>query len=147
MSKIKVTQASQGWKARPTSDPLFTIHIEGEGEPQRTFDKELAVVGEHEAEKFTAKNGKEYWRTPKKPGGNQELTFRTERQFKADPEKQESIEWQSCLKAATDTVNGYYGLFFNADNPPSLEQFKKDVVNTAITYKRTVDIKPDDLVV
>jgi hypothetical protein len=65
--RVKVTSVGIPWKPPQdqSADPLWTINIEGIGEPCKTYDPELAKVGEHEAETFTSKSGKEYWRTPK----------------------------------------------------------------------------------
>lgn len=79
--KINVTAVGEPWKPNPEADPLYTINVEGMGEPQKTYDAALAAVGEHEAEKYTAKSGKDYWRSPKAFRGS------TGKSFKADPEK------------------------------------------------------------
>jgi hypothetical protein len=65
--RVKVTSVGIPWKPPQdqNADPLWTINIEGIGEPCKTYDPELAKVGEHEAETFTSKSGKEYWRTSK----------------------------------------------------------------------------------
>lgn len=78
---IKVTAVSEGWRATPTSDPLYTIAVEGHAEPQKTYDPALNVIGEHEAESFQSKTGKTYWRKP----GN--VRRSAPKEFKADPQK------------------------------------------------------------
>lgn len=102
--KVNITAVGEPWRAIPESDALYTITIEGMGEPKKTFDSALAIVGEHEAESYTSKAGKEYWRTPKataykgSTGGT--------KQFKADPESRNSIEKQKALAEAVNYVNG-----------------------------------------
>jgi hypothetical protein len=70
-----------------------------------------------------------------------------DRQFKADPAKQSSIEWQSAVKSAVEAVKDYYQNRMIGDGDwdfkESLEDYKRDIVNTAITFAAVVGIKPD----
>ena len=141
--KIKVTHVGDAWQPSPDADPLYTIHIEGNGEPQRTYDAALAVVGTHEAEYFKSKKGKVYWRTPKP---KEEQASSGAREFKADPIKQESIEWQACLKAAVEVVRDYNTLYFDEKSKPSLADYKKQVVDAVVTFTQTIKHKPESLV-
>lgn len=127
---------------KPDADPLYTIHIEGQGEPQKTYDPALTTQGWHEAETFKSKSGKEYWRTPKE--NNNLPTATGQVQYKADPDKQTSIEWQACLKAAVETVSNYYSLA--GELPDSLEDYKRDIVNAVVTFTKTIQLKPDEVV-
>ncbi len=112
--KIKVTSVGEPWKATPESDALYTIHIEGHGEPQKTFDAALAVVGEHEAEEYQSKAGKPYWRTPKASGAFQRAAGGVKK-FEADPKKldqdktltiatNQSIQRQVAYKGVIDLI-------------------------------------------
>lgn len=67
-----------------------------------------------------------------------------ERQFKADPDKQASIEWQSAIKSAVEAVKDYYTLnLLTKDNKvTSLEEYKLDIVNAAITFAAVTVVKP-----
>lgn len=70
--RIKVNKVSDGWLSRPGADPLFTLYCDGMGEPIRTYDKELAMMGIHDAEEYVKKGNpekgykdKHYWRLVK----------------------------------------------------------------------------------
>lgn len=136
MSKINVIHVGTAWKPKdnPNADPLYTIHIEGMGEPQKTFDASLAVLGEHEAESFPSKGGKTYWRTPKK-----QWTKRDE-QFKADPDSRESIEWQTSLKAAVEVVRDYH--MTTGPGSIDLKEYCKLVDKAAVHFKNLINVKP-----
>lgn len=114
--KINVTNVGEPWTPPSGGDALYTIHVEGVGEPQKTFDKALAVVGEHEAEQYQSKTGKTYYRTPKPSGGYAGPRAATgPKEFKADPAKMkqdlslevarnQSIQRQVAVKAAVDLI-------------------------------------------
>jgi len=135
---INVTSVGEGWKATPTSDPLFTITVEGQSEPQKTYDAELAKVGTHEAESYQSKTGKTYWR---KPGSSGSYRPQQAKVFKADPEKQESIEWQACLKAAVETIHNYHAIYGDGTRP-DLAKYKAEIVNCLVTFTQAIDHKP-----
>ncbi len=142
--KINVTKADEGWLPAGAKDALFTIYIEGMGEPQRTYDKALAVVGEHEAEEFTSKSGKKFWRTPRVPNPYQGRGGAKE--FKADPLKQSSIEWQSSIKAAAEIVRDFKTLGGTMSPNPvvtTLDNYTMDVINVAIRIVKVVEMKPE----
>ncbi len=101
--KINVTHVGSPWRANPQADYLYTIHIEGYGEPQKTFDAELAAEGEHEAEQYQAKaSGKTYWRVPKPLGSSVSRSKPLERSV----DQTASIQRQVALKAAVE-FTGY----------------------------------------
>lgn len=120
--KITVTEVGDPWKPNDAADPMWTIHIAGFGEPQRTYDPLLATKGEHEAEVFKAKNsGKEYWRTPKGSQPAQATQAQTTggatptKSYTADPKKlkqefalevakNQSIQRQVALKACVELI-------------------------------------------
>ncbi len=80
---VEVTSVSEPWKFNDTADPMWTVVLKDHGEPVKTYDAELAKVGSHEAEEYTAKSGKVYWRTIKAKksfGGGV-------KKFEADPKK------------------------------------------------------------
>lgn len=149
MAKIKVTYVSKGWKpdnAEANFKPIYTIHIEGEAEPQKTQDPVLAELGTYEAETYPTKSGKTYWRSVETATIMAEAR---DTQFKADPVKQESIEWQSALKAAVEAVHDYYDLVRWTEDGvvfPTLENYKKEIVNAVVTFTQTIERKPDQLV-
>lgn len=142
--KINVTNVGAPWRASETSDPMYTINIEGQGEV-KTFDASLAVLGEHEAESFQSKGGKTYWRIPKaaKP------YTPTKKSYEADPNKISSIEMQKAIAEARQLVRDWYEV--RALNSlktlvPDMEVYKKDVVNAAITLHAAITIKPNKLI-
>lgn len=142
--KINVTHTSEGWrppKAASDFPAIYTIHIEGYSESQKTMDASLATVGTHEAEEYTAKSGKTYWRSIEP----ENVPGATEKVSKADPAKQESIEWQACLKAAVETVHDYNSLAqISSDYKlPSLADYKKQIVEAVVTFTQTLEKKPD----
>lgn len=115
--KITVTNVGKGWlppNAQPDADPLYSLVVEGMGEPIKTYDKALAVLGEHEAEEYTAKSGKTYWRLPKARTFPPQFPVKGGvKEFKADPAKMkqefslevarnQSIQRQVALKAAVE---------------------------------------------
>jgi hypothetical protein len=67
-----------------------------------------------------------------------------ERVFKADPARQSSIEWQASIKAAVDAVRDFYT--FSDVNPTTLEDYKRSIVNTAITFAAVVEMKPNQTI-
>lgn len=103
--KIVVKDVGKGWRPddKPDADPMYTISVEGQTEPQKTYDPLLAVVGEHEAEQYTAKSGKNYWRTPKP---QKQWSKPQEKVFRADPDTRESIQIQQALIQAVALQNG-----------------------------------------
>lgn len=139
--RVNVINVGSPWRANPNMDFLYTLNIEGRGEPIKTFDAALAQLGEHNAEEYTSKSGKQFWRLVKDSQGSPE-TPAASREFKADPLKQASIEWQSSLARGVETVRDFYT--FNPDKlPKELADYKKDIVNAAITFAMTVEMKPE----
>lgn len=63
------------------------------------------------------------------------------KEYKADPLKQSSIEWQASIKAAVDTVKDFHVL--SGIKPTKLTEYKRLIAETAITYANTVEKKPD----
>lgn len=109
--KVNVINVGDPWTP-PGGSTLYTIHVEGMGEPQRTFDASLAVLGEHEAEEYTSKKGKTYLRVPKAPGS---FTPKL-KHFAADPKKMQqdlnleikrnqSIQRQVAVKGAVELIS------------------------------------------
>ena len=81
--------------------------------------------------------------------GSQGTRSAGQKEFKADPIKQDSIEWQACLKAAVETVRDYNALAsLNKSDykVPTLIEYKEEVYNTLVTYKATINAKPDKLI-
>lgn len=133
--QVEVTSVGTGWKpdnAQADFKPIYTILIKGQAEPQKTQDEALAKVGLHEAETYQTKSGKTYWRTAE--------AAKQAKQFVADPIKQESIEWQACLKAAVDAVRDFYGLA--GQSPTNLADYKKDIAEALVTFTQTIKVKP-----
>ncbi len=153
--KVQVTHVSEGWKpndAGPNFKLIYTIHLDGYSEPQKTQDETLAVLGNHDAEQYVAKSGKPYWRTI---GSGQIVLHQgssapqsTDNRYKADPVKQESIEWQACLKAAVETVHAWNQLASLQDKDwsvPTLPDYKKQIVEAVVTFTQTIEKKPDTI--
>ena len=137
--KLIVKTVGAPWKFDDKADPLWTLTAEGQTEPIRTYDADLAKVGEFDAESYTAKSGKVYWRTIKE---RPQRSFGA-KEFKADPLKQDSIEWQACLKAAVETVKDFYLM---ADSKPAtLDGYAQEVLSVLVTYKNTVNEKPTEI--
>lgn len=66
--RIKVDKVGPGWKpdnAAADFPLIYTLYCDGIGEPIKTMDSELAMVGVHEAEEYPSKSGKMYWRLTK----------------------------------------------------------------------------------
>jgi hypothetical protein len=107
--KITVKQVGQGWKPKdkPDADPLYSIMLVDWSEPQKTYDPELAVVGEHEAEQYQSKSGKTYWRVPK--GSASQASYTPASEAKASDPTRSSIEKQQALIQAVAFVNGDMG--------------------------------------
>lgn len=146
--KIKVTQVvGQGWKADDNADTLYTVHIEGQGEPQKTYDESLARVGEHEAESFVAKSGKTYWRTKRPQMAPRAPYKQSVKEFKADKDKMALGQWQTAMNAGRQIVADFYNLkSINPDFALSIDDYKRTVVNAAITCASTISIKPGRII-
>jgi hypothetical protein len=65
-----------------------------------------------------------------------------DRQFKGDPDTRNSIEWQTALKAATETVRDFWG-FKVVSSSMTLEDYRNQVIDTASVYAKTVQDKPE----
>lgn len=109
--KVEVTNVSEPWKFNDTADPLYTIVLKDYGEPVKTYDLELAKLGEHEAEEYTAKSGKTYWRLVKQSkwlgGGTKKFEAdpkKLQQEFSLEVAKNLSIQRQVSLKACVDLV-------------------------------------------
>lgn len=69
--------------------------------------------------------------------------------FEADPNKISSIEWQTSIKEARQLVKDWHDLsMLNGETPsfPSIEDYKKEIVNAAITLASAIGKKPDNLI-
>lgn len=111
MTKILVKQVGKPWLPPGGKDPLYSIMLEGYGEPQKTFDVKLAHEGEHEAESFTSKSGKTFWRSVDS-GAETSVNKGTQTSFnsKTDTDTtRTSIERQQALIQAVAFVNGDMG--------------------------------------
>ena len=106
---VTVTHVSDPWKFNEDSDPMWTVVLKDRGEPVKTYDSGLAQLGEHDAEEYTSKTGKVYWRLVKKK------SFGGVKEFKADKDKMKqdltlatatnhSIQRQVAYKGVIDLV-------------------------------------------
>ena len=66
------------------------------------------------------------------------------KQFKADPDSRESIEWQTSLKAAVDVVRDFYGLK-GLPEEFKLEDYAREVDSTAVHFKNLINLKPESV--
>jgi hypothetical protein len=98
-----------------------------------------------ELEERKSQKGNIYKKFTVKPSPDQQGSPRgSERVYKADPEKQASIEWQASVKAGVEAVRDFYT--FSGEKPESLEAYKRDIVNTAITFGKTIEKKPEQTI-
>lgn len=83
------------------------------------------------------RQGKQKFTKTKQPFGG---TPSGTKEFKADPVKQESIEWQACLKASVDTIRDWHQQYGN--DPVTLPEYKRDVIECLVTYTQAIQKKP-----
>lgn len=103
--KVTVKTVGKGWKPDGAGEdfkPIYTLITLEHSEPIKTQDPALTIPGEHEAESYTAKSGKTYWRTM----GATKAYKPQEKVFKADPDSRASIEKQKALAEAVNFING-----------------------------------------
>lgn len=83
--------------------------------------------------------------TAEKPAFTPKAGGAAPREFKADPVKQESIEWQNALTNAREAVKDFHTL--SGEKPKDLATYKLDIVNAVITFTQTIEKKPDKPIV
>lgn len=105
---INITAVQEPWYATPGSDPMWTIFIQGQTEPQKTYDKALSVVGSHAAEQYTSKTGKTYWRSPRdyKPAPKTPPAdpLKLKQEMTLEVAKNLSIQRQVAAKSAIELI-------------------------------------------
>lgn len=132
----------------------FWLEIEGEGsalvlrKPSSPF---LSGPTWGELTNATSTAGKAYkrFKVGQRPDGNIPATgnfVSGQRQFKADPDKQASIEWQSALKTAAEIVKDYKtlgALMVAGPVVTTLDDYTYDVVNVATRLAKVIETQPD----
>jgi hypothetical protein len=139
--KINVTKAVQVWKSSDGSRKIWELEVPG-GESYQTMSEKIAGGGEFEVEVYD-KNGRKFVRQAKafEPNRNK---------YEADPNKISSIEWQKAIAEGRQAVKDYYEIALvllpqEEAKITTLEEYKKLIVNTAITFASAIGQKPDHL--
>lgn len=152
---ITVTKADIIWQA---GDRTIWQLQAGDGASYKTYSKIIAGLGTFEVETYD-KNGDTFVRQLKPdekrflPQGAPAPSQTAREPFKADPEKQVSIEWQSSIGSAVEAVRDWHMLYqpmiasgdvLPGAHLPTLDEYKNQIVNTAITFAQTVSMRPSE---
>lgn len=77
------------------------------------------------------------------PSNGHNNTHATLRQYKADPDKQDSIEWQKALGEARQTLRDFYEL--RHEHPATLDSYTTDISRLTIRYAALISLRPDGI--
>ena len=135
----EITEAKQSWQSPDGKVTIWEVKTTDDKTLQ-TMSNAIATVGfSGEVELYTNDKGKQYLRQPQK--GNIPKPVQ-QKIFKADPERQSSIEWQSAIKSAVDAVHNWHSLYGNDKDKPELIDYKHQIVEAAITFAAVIEKQP-----
>jgi hypothetical protein len=134
---IKVNGAKIAWSSPDKQRTIYDLTLDN-GSKMQTYSDKIAEGGEFDVEVYQKGANSFVRQLPKE----QTTLDAPERKFVADPLKQSSIEWQSSLARGVEAVRDYY-TFKPDELPKNLMDYKKDIVNAAITFAMTVEMKPE----
>lgn len=136
--KITVKQGKEVWASPDGKVKIYDITLDN-GTVMQTKSGKIAEGGEFDVETYTNDKGKTYVRQLAK----EQSHFSKDKQFKADPDSRESIEWQTSLKAAVEVTRDYY---IGQEMPKTLEDYAKEVDKVAVHFKNLINTKPTSVV-
>lgn len=121
----------------------YTLKLEGIEEAVEVSQKPSTtppqagdvLKGSIQDTQYGKKFKKEYTQAPQAQGGS--------KQFKADPDSRESIEWQTSVKAAVEIVRDFHSV---NKMPEDLEEYTREIDTVAAHIKELINIKPKPVV-
>ena len=118
-----------------------TFFTDDKGTTGYTFAR-IQVGEEYDGSWSTDKRGgNQFKKTPKPFVPNTPQS--QEKQFKADPDSRESIEWQTSIKAAVEIVRDFHSV---NKMPDDLESYTREIDTVAVHIKELINVKPKPVV-
>lgn len=153
MQEYKVTSVNPTGNVDAYGNQGYSIFLEGDTKPVFIKAKNAPVVGGVEFGTITDEQKRSgqgtYRKFTRKQRPDEQTSFKSsgapgapgasEKQFKADPDSRESIEWQTSLKAAVEVTRDFY---MSSEMPKTVEDYAKEVDKVAVHFKNLINIKP-----
>lgn len=140
MAKINIDgeRTVKKWQSDDGKVKIWEV-TEENGTTHQTMSEKIAAGGEFDVEFYKNTKGKTYMRQAQKD----KPQYSPDKQFKADPDSRESIEWQTSLKAAVQVAADYFAM--TEFTPNNIEDYAKEVDRVAVHFKNLINVKPKSL--